>query len=65
MFQSHFLILDNKMTKVNAFEAKIKGDIENALNLLKSVDEKDQLLTFLLEDIEELQKKHVDSEYDE
>jgi hypothetical protein len=53
------------MTKVNAFEAKIKGDIENALNLLKSVDEKDQLLTFLLEDIEELQKKHVDSEYDE
>lgn len=47
------------MTKVNKFEKKIKAEIESALNELKDVDLKDQLLVFLLEDIEELIKIHV------
>lgn len=54
----------DKAARVIQFETKIKADIEAALNAL-DVDSKDQLLTFLQEDIEEFQKVHVDSEYNE
>ncbi len=53
------------MNKVNKFEEKIKQQIIDALNDLKDVDSKDQLITFLQEDIEELQKIHIDPHYDE
>ena len=53
------------MTKVNEFEAKIKADIAEALNALKDVDSKDQLLTFLQSDIDEFFADLVESEYDE
>ena len=54
-----------KAARVIQFETKIKADIEAALNALDDVDSKDQLLTFLQEDIEEFQKVHVESQYED